>query len=182
MERVGPDSRADSRALALAVIAGLIFALAACGTGPGSSPTSASAAASPTFEMPGETAEDTTPPSLDPSLPGQSEVEGRGSIWDALPPSYPVFESASEADADAGPVSAAYAVANVDAAARDIAQFYLDALDEAGFGTGLDGPLEDGSYTVWSSNGYGCDSLVTILPRGDESLITVLFGTGCPFK
>ena len=45
----------------------------------------------------------------------------------------------------------------------------------------MDGPLEDGSFTVWSASGYGCDSLVTILPRGEESLITVLFGAGCPF-
>jgi hypothetical protein len=175
-------ARRDSRGGALAVIAGLAIGLAACTSGARSSPTPTSAAPSPTFEMPGETSEDTAPPSLDPSLPGQSEVDGWGTIWNALPPSYPVFQGATEADAGAGPVSAAYTVANVDAPARDIAQFYLDALDAAGLGTGLDGPLEDGSYTVWSSSGYGCDSLVTVLPRGDESLITVLYGAGCPFE
>jgi hypothetical protein len=181
MERVGRGVRAAEVAAIVAVVTALVLGLAACGTGSGSSPEPTSAA-SPTFEMPGETAEDTSPPSLDPNLPGQSEVEGWGSIWDALPPSYPVFAGAKEADAGTGPVSAAYTVANVDAPARDIAKFYLDALDEAGFGTGQDGPLEDGSFTVWSSSGYGCDSLVTILPRGEESLITVLYSTGCPFE
>ena len=166
----------------MALIAGLVLGLAACTTGAGSSATPTTAAASPTFEMPGETAEDTTSPSLDPRLPGQSDVDGWGPIWDALPPSYPVFAGAKEADAGRGPVSAAYTVANVDAPARDIAQFYLDALDATGLGTGLDGPLEDGSFTVWSSTGYGCDSLVTVLPRGTESLITVLYGAGCPFE
>jgi hypothetical protein len=178
MERVGPATRAAALGLTVA----LVLSLAACGAGSSSLPASPSPTASPPVELPGETAEDTSPPSLDPSLPGQSEVDGWGAIWDALPPSYPVFDGAVEAEAAAGPVSGAFTIANVDAAPRDIAQFYADALDEAGYGTGLDGPLEDGSYTVWSSDGYGCSSLVTILPRGDESLITVLFGTGCPFK
>jgi hypothetical protein len=182
MERYGRDSRAADLTLLAALLSALLLGLAACGTGAGSSPGTSSVAASPTFEMPGETAEDTSPPSLDPSLPGQSEVDGWGSIWDALPPSYPMFKGATEADAGSGPVSAAYTVANVDAPAREIAQFYLDALDEAGFGTGLDGPLEDGSYTVWSDSGYGCTSLVTVLPRGDENLVTVLYGAGCPFE
>ena len=164
------------------MIAALAIGLAACGTGTASPSVPASAAASPTFEIPGETAEDTSPPSLDPNLPGQTDVTGWGPIWDALPPSYPVFANATEVDASSGPVSAAFTVKNVDAPSRDIAQFYLDKLDEAGFGTGLDGPLEDGSYTVWSDSGYGCTSLVTVLPRGAESLITVLYGAGCPFE
>lgn len=185
MERIVPGTRttplgpAAGRTLPFALA--LAFALAACGGGPGGSTPGPSSAASPTFEMPGETAEDTNPPSRDPSLPGQSDAEW-GPIWDALPPSYPVFGGAVPAEAESGPVSAAYTVANVDADPREIAQFYADALDDAGLATGLDGPLEDGRYTVWSSSGYGCDSLVTILPRGDESLITVLFGTGCPFR
>ena len=154
----------------------LVFALAACG-----GPASSGADQSPTASPPAVTPDDQATPSLDPNLPGQSEVEGWGPIWDELAPSYPVFDGAVPTEPEAGPVSAAYTVPNVTAAPRDIAQFYLDALDEAGYGTGMDGPLEDGSFTVWSASGYGCDSLVTILPRGEESLITVLFGAGCPF-
>jgi hypothetical protein len=51
----------------------------------------------------------------------------------------------------------------------------------SGLGRGLDGPLEDGSFTAWASSGYGCDVLVTALPRGNESYVTVLYGSGCPF-
>ena len=88
-----------------------------------------------------------------------------------------------EADAESGPVSGAFTVANDVAAPLAIAEFYRDTLEELGIGgTALDGPLEDGSYTVWSSNAYTCDSFVTILPRGSESLITVLYGAGCIYE
>jgi hypothetical protein len=167
---LGPAGLAATFTITLAI------AVAACGE-PASSGAVQSVGASP----PAATPDDVATPTVDPNAPGQSEVEGWGAIWDALAPSYPVFEGAEPADPEAGPVSAAYTVPNVTAAPRDIAQFYLDALDEAGYGTLLDGPLEDGSFTVWSSNGAGCDSLVTVLPRGEESLITVLFGAGCAF-
>jgi len=78
-------------------------------------------------------------------------------------------------------VSGAFTVANSAADARAVADFYLAGLDALGYGTGLDGPLEDGSYVVWASNGFGCDAQVTVLPRGEESLVTVLYGAGCPF-
>jgi hypothetical protein len=131
-------------------------------------------------------APDTDPPietpSFAPNLPGQSDTDW-GPIWDALPPSYPVPDGAEPTDADHGPVSAAYTVAKTVAAPRVLTEFYAKSLDEAGYGgTGIDGPLEDGSFTVWSSSGYGCDSLVTILPRGDESLVTVLLSALCRYE
>ena len=155
--------------------------VAACGSGPSGTP-SASSASLPASSAPAETdvALETEP--VDPNLPPTSETEW-GTIWNEIPPSYPVPDGAKIADPDHGPVSAAFTVATNVAAPRAIGEFYRDALEEDGFGgTGLDGPLEDGSFTVWSSNGYGCDSLVTILPRGAESLVTILFGAGCPFS
>jgi hypothetical protein len=122
-------------------------------------------------------------PSVAPTseLPSQSET-GWGLIWDAVPDSFPVPAGAEPADPSEGPVSAAWTVPVTAANAPELAGFYQSALDEIGLGTGIDGPLEDGSYTVWSSNGGGCDTLTTILPRGDESLVTVLYGAGCRFE
>jgi len=116
------------------------------------------------------------------SLPMTQSETGWGRIWDAVPSSFHVPEGAQPAEPETGPVSAAYTVPRTAAAPRAIAEQYRDALDDVGYGTGLDGPLEDGSFTVWSSNAYGCDTLTTVLPRGDESLVTVLYGAGCPFE
>ena len=152
-----------------------------CGLGPGE--TSGSPGASqPAVSLGPETDGPVASESIDPNLPPQSDTEW-GPIWNSLPPSFPVFTGAEVADADQGPVSGAFTVATDLAAPLAIAEFYRDALEELGLGgTGLDGPLEDGSYTVWSSNGDTCESLVTILPRGPESLITVLYGAGCAFN
>jgi hypothetical protein len=171
MRRAGP-------VVLLSLIALLV---GACGTGlegPGGSPDASGPVPTraPDTDQPVETE------SLAPNLPGQSDTDW-GPIWDDVPPAYPVPEGAKPAEAANGPVSAAYTVASSIATPRALAEFYAGALDEGGYGgTGIDGPLEDGSLTVWSTSGYGCDSLVTILPRGQESLITVLFGALCTFE
>lgn len=168
------------RARLVAVLGLIALLVGACGSGDATagSPGASSVPASrpPDTDSPIETE------SPAPNLPGQSDTDW-GPIWNAVPPSYPVPDGAEPAEADQGPVSAAYTVASSIATPRAIADFYAGALDEDGYGgTGIDGPLEDGSLTVWSTSGYGCDSLVTILPRGDESLVTVLFGALCRFE
>ena len=150
----------------------------ACSANPGAtaSPVAPTARPTPVTSEP--------PASVEPTqeLPSQSESVW-GLIWDAVPGSFPVPTGATAADApQQGPVSGAWTVPVADVSAPELAGYYRDALDENGWGTGIDGPLEDGSYTVWSSNGYGCETFTRILPRGDESLITVLFGSGCPFR
>lgn len=116
-----------------------------------------------------------------PQLPSQSETAWFR-IWDAIPDSFPEPVDAAVADPGSGPVSAAWTVPVTAVSAPELAGFYRDAIDELGWAPIVDGPLEDGSYTVYSSSGYGCETLTTILPRGDESLVTVLFGAGCPFR
>ena len=118
---------------------------------------------------------------ISPQPAGTSDT-AFGPIWNELPDSFPVPTGAAEADAPQGPVSGAWTVPVADMSAPDLVGFYRNAIDELGWSPIVDGPLEDGSYTVYSSDGYGCETLTTILPRGDESLITVLFGAGCPFR
>ena len=117
--------------------------------------------------------------SLDPSLPGQSETEW-GPIWDAVPANFPLVEGAEPAEAPSA-ASAAYTIERSVLTPRAIADFYQAGFAAKSLGGRVDGPLEDGSVTSWGSNGYGCDVLVTILPRGDESLVTVLYGADCDF-
>jgi hypothetical protein len=170
--------RCRSRSLLLALLS---ISIAACGSGPSGASSGSPGASSPDASAPAETDSAIATEPIDPNLPPKAET-GWGEIWSAIPPSYPVPDGAEPAEAADGPVSGAYTVAANVGAPRVIAEFYRDAIEASGIGgTGLDGPLEDGSFTVWSSNGYGCDSLVTILPRGEESLVTVLYGAGCPF-
>jgi hypothetical protein len=169
------------RAGSVALLALIALLLGACGLGPGE--TSGSSAGPSLVATRGpETDQPVETESLAPDLPGQS-VTDWGPIWDNVPAAYPVPDGAKPADADHGPVSAAYTVPFAVMTPKALADYYAKALDEAGYGgTGIDGPLEDGSFSVWSTSGYGCDSLVTILPRGQESLVTVLLGALCTFE
>jgi hypothetical protein len=157
-------------------IAGLaLLLLAGCAASADSSATPTLPIPSPTFH--GDPTANATP---GPSLPGQTETE-RGPIWDIVPSTFPVPEGATPTEPEAGPASAAYTVPRDRSTAGRLAEFYRTGLDDRGYSASTDGPLEDGSITVWSSNGYGCEVFVTILPRGDESLITVFYGAGCSF-
>lgn len=166
---------APASGLALA----LALALGACTSEPATSAVASPDASTPA-STPSPTEAPTEDPTLDPNLPPQAET-GWGTIWTLLPPSFPEHPDATAADPAAGPVSGAFTVPAGAADAKSVAEFYLAGLDALGYGTGIDGPLEDGSYAVWASNAFGCDAQVTVLPRGDESLVTVLYGAGCPF-
>jgi hypothetical protein len=170
------------RAGSVALLALIALVLGACG-GSGRGETSGSSADASAVATRGpETDQPVETESLAPDLPGQSETDW-GPIWDDVPAAYPVPDGAEPTEAGGGPVSAAYTVPVAVASASALADYYAAALEEGGYGgTGIDGPLEDGSFTVWSSSGYGCDSLVTIMPRRQESLVTVLFGAPCRFE
>lgn len=171
--------RGIGRAPSTLLLLGLLgLAPIACSTNP-------AATASPVIRTPRPTTVPSeAPASVDPTpeLPSQSESEW-GLIWDAVPDSFPVPIDAAVADPpQQGPVSGAWTVPVADVSAPALAGYYRDTLDENGWSAGIDGPLEDGSYTVWSTDAYGCETLTRIVPRGDESLITAFFGAGCPFR
>jgi hypothetical protein len=116
-----------------------------------------------------------------PTSPGQSQTAW-GPIWNAVPDWFPVPIDAGTSDPIAGPVSGAWTVPMGELTAVALARFYRDALVENGWLANVDGPLEDGSYTIASVAAGNCRTLTTILPRGTESLVTVLFGASCLFQ
>jgi len=156
-----------------------LVVLAGCSTAP--PPPTATTAATPVAATDGSPG---TPraPQASPAV-AQGETDW-GAIWMAVPAGFPGPPGGEPADVGGGPVSAAWTVAASDASAtRALADGYVEAFSSAGYGGGVDGPLEDGAWTAWASNGYGCDILVTVRPRGAaENLVTVLFGAGCPFR
>ena len=126
-------------------------------------------------------------PTIDIEQPGQTPGLGQvdtawGPIWETVPDLFPSPPGGASTEADTV-ASAAYTVPSaVPPSAREVAAFYADAFAAAGFGGGIDGPLEDGSYDAWGSNGYGCDMLASAVARGsEETYVTVLYGAGCPF-
>jgi hypothetical protein len=171
-------NRLRTGALAALVLLAPLPALAACSL-PGTT-------TRPTVAVTGTPAP--APPSIDVEQPGQTPSAGQvdsdwGPIWATLPDGFPTPPGAQEAEAETA-VSAAYAVPTTSMAnARQVASFYAQAFSSAGYGGSIDGPLEDGSYGAWASNGYGCDVRVEAVPRGsEETYVTVFYGAMCPFS
>ena len=128
-------------------------------------------------------------PSLDIEQPGRTASTGQtdtgwGPIWNELPPGFPVPRGAEATKLGNRAVSGAWTVpASALPSPIDVARFFERRFSAAGYGGGLDGPLAQGAANAWASDGYGCDILVEVVPRGDEaSLATVLYGAGCPFS
>ena len=170
----------------------LIVAVAACGPS-GSSPSSTTsptagrtaAPANDTATGAGPSSAGTSAPASDRAGPSpvpstsQSDTEW-GRIWDALPPGFPTYPGATEAD-DAGPepVSGTFAVNEGDA--NEIATSLQAALEAATYSTeALSGPLEDGSFVLDSVGQGDCRIQVTVTPQGGLTLVAVLYGAACP--
>jgi hypothetical protein len=151
--------------------AAAVIALAACSSGaPGAS--GGSSGATVTGAAP------TTPPTIAPSLPTQTDTSW-GRIWDDVPDSFPSPTGSEPAtDTGQGPASAQLVVT---AGAGDVADGYVTALHSAGWTVNKDGPLEDGSVVVNATNAGGCKAQVTVHSLGDASLVAVLYGASCPF-
>ena len=166
------ESMARLRAAALVMV---ILAGCAARTAPNLPPAQPTSAPGPTHlptidvEQPGHTAG-----------PGQVDTDW-GPVWATLPDGFPIPPGAEEAAADAV-VSGAFTVPVSSLPdARRVASFYADAFAAEGFGGGLDGPLEDGGYAAWASNGYGCDMVAEAVSRDPgETYVTVLYGAQCP--
>ena len=127
----------------------------------------------------GSPAEPSTPPSPVASVT-TTETEW-GTIWDALPASFPVFPGAIPTEPIDGPASGAFAVP---AGVLEATQFMQSALETAEYSTeAQSGPFEDGSY-VLDSVGETADCRVEtrLAPLSGTTLMTVRLAAGCPFE
>jgi hypothetical protein len=116
-----------------------------------------------------------------PSLPSQTDTPW-GRIWDALPASFPLPAGAVPTQTGAGPDSGEWQVDTPPAGTTDD---LAAALGRAGYRVDRSGPYEDGSFVLEATAGDACRARVTIAPLGQSSgltLVTVLFGAGCPFR
>lgn len=189
-------SRLPRVATRLAILLAATLLADACGSsGPTASPSPASAAPSPPSSqaaspsavpsagnadltpVPGGT---TAPPDEPSGTPTQTETAW-GRIWDAVPASFPRLEASLPADSVTGPVSAAFVVG---AGPADVTATMKRLLDgEGGYRTDQSGPLEDGSFVLDSTGSWeGCRVQTTVTPQSGTTLITILYGAGCPFE
>jgi hypothetical protein len=102
-----------------------------------------------------------------------------GRIWDALPPSFPVYPGATASTEIGEPASGQFVVPTDVATATT---WTKSALDATGLRTTVSGPLEDGSMTLDSTGAGGCAAKTTIARIGSVTTVTVLYGASCPFS
>jgi len=116
----------------------------------------------------------------EPSLPSQTAT-GWGTIWDALPASFPEFPGAGPTETGEGPASAILDVGDTDPA--EVAGFYESGLEFAGYHTlARSDPREDGSIEVEWAGETTCRILATITPMGGTTIVTILYRADCPFE
>lgn len=180
MERRDPASARTIGPIAAAVV--VAFALAACATSPTPGPSGLApsdstppASASPILTaLPSEPAR--TPGA---TSPGQTDTAW-GRIWDAIPSAVPVYPGAHPTETGAGPASAILDARTTPPA--EIVAFYQTALARLALSTvSRDGPREDGSYDLLVGDGASCAVEITAAPLGGSTIITIMYGAGCPF-
>ncbi|MES2211273.1 MAG: hypothetical protein V4515_13995 [Chloroflexota bacterium] len=167
------------------VAAGLTtFLLIGCSATDGTpAPTAASA---PSATAPKPTADLTLLPTdpaatPKPTPPSQTDTPW-GRIWDGLPADFPIYPGVRPTETGQGPASAI-----LDAGTADpgmVMNFYQSALEAAGWITvSSSGPREDGSRELASVNIHpACQLQITVTPLGGSTIVTILFGAGCPFS
>lgn len=180
MKRRGPEQARPVGPIAAAIVA--IVALAACASsstpapsGAGSTASTPAVSASPIVSplptQPGRTPEATSP--------GQTDTTW-GRIWDAIPSAVPIYPGAHPTETGAGPASAILDARTTPPA--EIVAFYQTALSRLGLTTvSRDGPREDGSYGLLVGDGASCAVEITAAPLGGSTIITIMYGAGCPF-
>jgi hypothetical protein len=103
-----------------------------------------------------------------------------GTIFDALPPSFPKLPGEEPATTGSGASSGSFAV-NVGASAASAA--IKSGLEALGWTVDVGSPLEDGSVVLEGSRGTsGCKAEVRFTPVSGTVIMTVLYGASCPFN
>lgn len=104
-----------------------------------------------------------------------------GEIWDAVPPSFPLFAGSEPTTVPGEPTSGRF---DVPASAKAVSDWALTALPAAGWTVGpVQGPAEDGSYTVEATGSEtGCRARITAAPTGSTTVVSVDVASACPFR
>jgi hypothetical protein len=180
MQRRGPGAARPSRAIAAALVGSIL--LVACGstTTPSPSLVAPTDSAAPPSPSPALTLLPTEPGTSPLSTPpGQTQTEW-GRIWDVIPAIVPVYPGAHPTETGAGPASAVLDAGSADPA--EVVAFYATAMAGLGLSTvSRDGPREDGSYDLLSGDSASCAVEITAAPLGGSTIITIMYGAGCPF-
>jgi hypothetical protein len=176
--------------LSPAALLGLVAILAACG---------GTATATPEATDPAPTGS-AVPATLEPSRPSLTPVPGSsadpapsqagvptttetewGTIWDALPPSFPRLPGWTPVDPIEPPASGAFAVG---APAPEVAVTMQSALELANYSTlSMSGPFEDGSQVIESvGESDGCRVETRITPLSGTVHVSVRMAADCPFE
>jgi hypothetical protein len=177
--------RRSRRALLLVAALGTSLAAGACGgsaSESGSAPpvatsspaTTSSAAPGGPTPVPGATAAPTPSATVTPTTD-----TAWGPIWDDIPANFPVFPGSEVGEPIDAPASAVFAAP---ADSTTVTAWYQEALETATYSTlSLSGPFEDGS-TVIESTGETPECLVetTLRPESGSTIVTILYGAGCP--
>ena len=126
--------------------------------------------------VPGGNASPIAGPSV--QLPTTTDTEF-GTIFDALPPSFPKLPGQAPAETGAGATSGSFAV-NLSAA--EASASLASALAEAGWGIDVGSPLEDGSVVLHATRApAGCKLEARFTPLSGTVIMSVLYGASCPF-
>ena len=117
-------------------------------------------------------------PTAGRTAPSTTDVDGFGTIWDALPASFPKLPGQEPADTGAGPTSGSFVVKMTAAAASAAMKAKLTS---AGWAAEAGTPLEDGSIVLEATGASaGCQAEVRFLPTSGTIIMTVLYGAACP--
>ena len=182
--RKSPAARRERRLPAILVAALAAFLVIGCSSAAGNSSPIVAATPSASAAQP---TKDVTPVPTDPTATPDSTPMSQtdtpwGRIWDGLPADFPAYPGARPTETGAGPASATLDATGADPAT--VVDFYKTALESAGWiTTGSTGPMEDGSLVLSNVNIHqACQLQTTVTPLGGSTIITILFGAGCPFS
>jgi hypothetical protein len=164
--------RAPFSALASLLV---LLVVAGCG-GAGASATATPRATDGTAPSPSPSSATASPAA---TLPTTTETDW-GTIWDTVPPDFPVPQGAEPLDVGEA-VSVAWSTAGRPA---EITAGMVTALEAAGWSIeGASDPYEDGSQVIDAVRGApACRTQVTVAPRGDEILVMVRLAAACPWS
>jgi hypothetical protein len=173
---IAPRRSAAGFVVPIVTIALTVFA-AGCGPTPSTqAPAGSLGSSTGLTPVPGGPASPVVGATIGPPTTTETEF---GTIFDALPPSFPKLLGQEPAETGAGPTSGSFAANMSVADARKIIEVSLVA---QGWTVAVGSPLEDGTVVLEAKGTVGCKTEVRFTPRSGTVMMSVLYGAACPFS